>query len=45
MALTQEKKYTVNDIYALPEGTRAELIDGDMYMMAPPGRRHQDISA
>ena len=44
MALSQEKRYTVDDIYNLPEGIRAELIDGEMYMMAAPGTRHQEIS-
>lgn len=39
----QNKEYTVDDIYALPTGQRAELIDGQMYMMAPPGRKHQRI--
>ena len=39
----QNKEYTVDDIYALPAGQRAELIDGQMYMMAPPGRKHQRI--
>ena len=43
MPLPQEKTYTVEDIYALPDGQRAELIDGQMYMMAPPGMRHQRI--
>ena len=43
MALTQEKVYTIDDIYALPEGQRAELIDGRMYMMAPSSMRHQRI--
>ncbi|MDY4692103.1 MAG: Uma2 family endonuclease [Blautia sp.] len=43
MALPEEKLYTTEDIYALPEGTRAELIDGQIYYMAPPTRRHQDI--
>ena len=43
MALPQEKTYTIDDIYALPDGTRAELIDGEMYMMAPPGMRHQRL--
>lgn len=35
--------YTVKDIEALPEGKRAELIDGRMYEMASPGRIHQQI--
>lgn len=39
-----DKIYTIEDIYILPEGERAELIDGTMYMMAPPNRKHQDIS-
>lgn len=42
MALAQEKIYTIDDIYALPEGERAELIDGNIYYMAPPTRKHQD---
>lgn len=45
MALPREKLYTINDIYALPEGQRAELIDGDMYMMAPPGLKHQRLAS
>lgn len=44
MLLLKEEIYTIDDIYALPEGERAELIDGHMYMMAPPSRRHQKIS-
>lgn len=43
MALAQQQIYTLNDIYALPEGQRAELIDGQMYMMAPPNRQHQKL--
>ena len=43
MASAQEKTYTVDDIYALPEGQRAELIDGQIYMMAPPRRIHQEL--
>ena len=43
MASAQEKTYTIDDIYALPEGQRAELIDGQMYMMAPPKRIHQKL--
>ena len=33
--------YTVQDIINLPDGKRAELIDGKIYMMAPPSRQHQ----
>ena len=42
-ALKQEKIYTIDDIYALPDGERAELIDGKIYYMAPPNTRHQRI--
>lgn len=38
-----KKEYTIEDIYALPDGIRAELIDGQIYYMAPPSRRHQEI--
>ncbi len=43
MAFAQERIYTVDDIYALPEGQRAELIDGQIYNMAPPMRIHQKL--
>ena len=43
MALHQEKNYTIEDIYALPDGQRAELIDGQLYDMAPPNRIHQKL--
>ena len=43
MALAQEKVYTIDDIYALPDGERAELIDGQIYYMAPPKRIHQRL--
>ena len=36
--------YTIDDIYALPDGERAELIDGKIYYMAPPSWTHQKIS-
>lgn len=42
-AYAQEKQYTINDIYALPEGERAELINGQIYAMAPPSTTHQRI--
>lgn len=40
----KEETYTIDDIYALPEGKRAELIDGQIYDMTPPNRRHQRLS-
>lgn len=43
MPLPKEQLYTIDDIYNLPEGTRAELIDGQIYYMAPPSRQHQRI--
>lgn len=39
----KEHHYTIDDIYNLPEGTRAELIDGQIYYKAPPSRIHQEI--
>ncbi len=43
MPLPQEVYQTAQDYWALPEGERAELIDGVLYAMTPPNRRHQDI--
>lgn len=43
MALAGTGYYTISDIYALPEGQRAELIDGQIYNMAPPNTLHQRI--
>lgn len=37
------KMHTVEDILALPEGERAELIDGEMFLMATPTWTHQEI--
>ena len=34
-------KHTIDEIYALPDGERAELIDGEIYMMATPTMVHQ----
>ena len=36
-------EFTVRDIERLPEGMRAELIDGQIYLMASPARTHQRI--
>ena len=44
MPLPKHNAYTIEDIYALPDGQRAELIDGQIYDMAPPSRIHQKIS-
>ena len=43
MPLPKEHSYTIEDIYALPEGERAELIDGQLYSMAPPSYMHQKL--
>lgn len=43
MPLPKSNTYTIDDIYALPEGQRAELIDGQIYDMAPPSPMHQEL--
>ena len=35
--------HTIQEIEAFPEGTRAELIDGEIYYMSAPSRLHQKI--
>lgn len=45
MPLLKNNTYTIEDIYALPEGARAELIDGQIYNMAPPSPLHQKLVA
>lgn len=44
MPLPKPYHYTIDDIYTLPEGQRAELIDGQIYDMAPPNRIHQKLT-
>lgn len=41
--ILEDRVYTVKDIEVLPEGERAELIDGKMYMMATPTLTHQEL--
>ena len=41
MPLLKPEQYSIADIYALPDGQRAELIHGQLYNMAPPGTLHQ----
>ena len=43
-ALQQEILYTTEFIENLPEGQRAELIDGHIYYMAPPTFKHQYLN-
>ena len=43
MPLPKSNNYTIEDIYALPNGQRAELIDGQIYDMAPPSYLHQKL--
>ena len=42
-AVQEEKIYTIEDIYALPEGERAELIDGKIYFMGSSNINHERI--
>ena len=39
--LEQGQCYTIDDIYALPDGQRAELIDGRKFDIAMPDLTHQ----
>lgn len=43
MPLSKESIYTAEDYWNLPEGRRAELIDGKLYDMAPPSYIHQKM--
>ena len=44
MEALQNITYTTDDIYHLPNGQRAELIDGMIYNMSPPNIKHQELS-
>lgn len=37
------KRCTFEDVDALPGDVRAELVDGEMFIMQAPGESHQDI--
>lgn len=41
--MAQERIFTIDGIYDLPDGKRAELIDGQIYFKAMPDRKHQEI--
>ena len=45
MPSLQIQNYTSEDYWNLPDGNRAELINGKLYNMAPPGRVHQELIA
>ena len=43
MPLPQDYYYTSEDYWNIPEGERAEQIDGHLYAMAPPNFIHQKL--
>ena len=43
MPLFKKQPYTSEDYWNLPDGQRAELIDGQLYDMAPPNRIYQKL--
>lgn len=43
MPLSRQNTYTSEDYWNLPDDERAELIDGQLYDMAPPNRIHQKL--
>lgn len=43
MELLKGNMYTSEDYWNLPEGERAELIDGEFFNMAPPDYIHQKL--
>lgn len=43
MPLSKKQTYTSEDYWNLPDGQRAELIDGKLYNIAPPYRLHQEL--
>ncbi len=44
MPLPKDNTYTSEDYWNLPEGERAELINGQFYSMAPPDYVHQSLT-
>ena len=43
LIFTRQGTYTIDDLYALPDGVRAELIDGVIYELSAPSLEHQSI--
>ena len=44
MPLPQEKRYSYADLLDWDEQERMELIYGEIWMMSPPSRVHQEIT-
>lgn len=42
-ALQRKDGFTIEDIEKMPESQRAELIDGEIYMMSSPSKTHQEV--
>ena len=45
MAVPPQNIATAGDYWSLPEGVRAELIDGQLWDLASPSRVHQEFLA
>lgn len=43
MPLVKTNTYTSDDYWNLPDNQRAELINGQLFAMAPPSRIHQEL--
>lgn len=43
MTIDGRRNHTVDEILALPDGERAELLDGELFMMATPTTTHQIV--
>ena len=43
MALVKQNGYTAEDYWNLPDGERAELVNGELFDLAAPSRIHQEL--
>lgn len=43
MPIPKATSKTAEDYWGLPEGVRAELVDGELWDLASPSRKHQEI--
>ncbi|MBL4819335.1 MAG: Uma2 family endonuclease [Deltaproteobacteria bacterium] len=44
MVSLKHTEHTIEDLMDLPEDTKAELIDGEIYMMAPAAAKHSIVN-